>query len=122
MPVLVRWELDGSPVTLRAAEVVEAGALLPDHVLVNGVQGMEDDQHTDLEPVSVIIPRSEVGYIVICKVTQKPKGLENKKDEDVKTSETVSEVKKEVEVGDGERSITGGGRIRRARSVRRGHD
>jgi hypothetical protein len=122
MPVLVRWERVGGSVTLRAAEVVEAGSLLPDHVLINGVVGMEDDQHPDLEPVSVIVPRAEIGYVAVCKVVQKPKVDDEKEELDVKTSEAVQSEKNEVEVKDGERSVTGGSRIRRTRSVRRSND
>ena len=71
MPVLVRWERSTDSVTLRGVELTEAGELLPDHAILHGVEGMEDNDHPDLDCVSIFIPRSEISYVVVCKVNNK---------------------------------------------------
>ena len=121
MPVLVRWERSTDSVTLRGVELTEAGELLPDHAILHGVEGIEDNDHPDLDCVSIFIPRSEISYVVVCKVNNKNKETQEPEPEPEPKTEVEGEevVSKEPEgVSDGERNATGTRRIRRTRSFR----
>lgn len=63
MPVLVRWTPDGGEAVTLRGSTVRSHPLLPDHLLVAGVEGASDPDHPDLLLVSMAVRRTDVVYV-----------------------------------------------------------
>jgi len=62
MPYLVRWDSEGTPITLRCDNVSNS-VLFSEHVKLVNVLGIQDGDHPDLKIHTVNILRSEIMYV-----------------------------------------------------------
>ena len=78
MVVLVRWQSDSETITLRGGDL-RSHPLLPEHLMLTGVEGASDPEHPDLLISSMAIRREDVIYLALGnpKPVEAPKPVED---------------------------------------------
>ena len=95
MPFLIRWKSADSSVTIRAQRVV-ASPFIDSHVRLQGVKGLNDGDHPDIEVHTIDINKGEIEWIVEG-ITKNDLKQEQAKQQPVQTVKTEPETEPDPE-------------------------